>query len=426
MTTRRTVIALIILSALALTACAAPYVTRLPGGARISSTGAPNSGSADQSGIQDKLNAVNHKLADVELAARRGDYAGAKALQTEAYAIYESGPGTFLDSRNPALAQQIDGSFGPGAGSLQALIEARAAPDKISAGVNRLTLQLDQAATYTATDITATLAAFNSAAIILREGLEAVLIIAVILGYLRAAKRDPKYARLVFLGVASAVLLSLLTWWASVSLLSIIAISRQIIEGVTSLVAVAVLFYCTNWLFHKAYVVDWMMYVKQEAGKALATGSVLGLVALGFTVVYREGFETVLFYQTMLFNTDPTPVLTGLLAGLALLALIAFGVLSMSVKLPIRPFFTVTGALMLVLAFKFAGLGIREFQEAGLIGVTLIPWPLDNAILRDVLGVYPIIETLAAQAVMLLAVAVTFVISHWVWKRGAPAQAESA
>src|SRR5262245_52678068 len=159
----------------------------------------------------------------------------------------------------------------------------------------------------------------NSAIIILREGLEAVLVIAVITSYLKTTKRDPKLARMVYFGVGAAILLSIVLWILSVTLLTVTDEHREILEGVTSLLAVGVLFYVTNWLFHKAYVVDWMSFIKQETGKALATGSVIGLITLGFTVVFREGFETVLFYQTLLFSADPTPVWVGFLIGAAIL-----------------------------------------------------------------------------------------------------------
>jgi len=266
---------------------------------------------------------------------------------------------------------------------------------------------------------------FNSATIILREGLEAVLIIAVIMGYMKTTRRDPKYMRLVWLGVAAAILLSLATWLLSVTLLTVTEENREWLEGVTSLVAVGVLFYCTNWLFHKAYVVDWMSFIKQEAGKALATGSVLGLVALGFTVVYREGFETVLFYQTLLFSADPAPVLLGLGIGTVILIGLAYAALKLSVKLPVRPFFTVTGALMLLMAFKFMGIGIHELQEVGLIAETRLAFMTVSPLLKEILGVYPTVETFVAQAALLIIIAITFALSHFSWKRTA-AVAESA
>jgi high-affinity iron transporter len=422
MTIRPTLAALITAGALALTACAAPIAGQRITPEDVNPSAAFTLDSSAQDGVREKFDAVEDKLGALEDAARRGDYASAQALHAEAYALYESGPDKLVDNRDPALAGEIDEAFGSGEGTLLSLIQSRAAPDRIAAGVDGLKDHLDEAAAYSAASVTGTVAAFNSAAIILREGLEAVLILAVILGYMRTTRRAPKYARLVLLGVVVAVLLSLLTWWVSQRVLSVTSANRELLEGATSLLAVAVLFYCTNWLFHKAYVIDWMTFVKAEAGKALATGSALGLAALGFTVVYREGFETVLFYQAMLFNADPAPVLAGLAAGVALLALITFGVLSMSVRLPVRPFFTVTGALMIVLGFKFAGLGIHALQEAHLVGETLISGMGQSAILRDVLGIYPTVETLAAQALLVVGVGVTFTISRWQWKRAEAAQ----
>lgn len=403
---RRILTALFIAASVAaLSACAAPITT---------STGAAKDELPAQAG------AVKAKLDAAEQAAGRGDYAAAKSLEGEAYTLYESGLDKYVDSHDPALAESIDGQFGAGDGKLASLIAGGAPPDQIAAAADRLKDSLDEAAGYSS-GVTGVMAGVNSAIIILREGLEAVLILGIILGYMRTTRRDPKYARLVFAGVGAAVALSLATWWASQTILSAASLNRELLEGVTSILAVGVLFYCTNWLFHKAYVVDWMTFVKSEAGKALAAGSALGLVGLGFTVVYREGFETVLFYQAMMFNADPAPILAGLAIGLVLLSLIAYGVLKLSVSLPVRPFFSVTGALMLLLSVKFAGLGAHALHEAGLIGATGIPGMGDVAILRELLGIYPTVETLAAQLILLAAVAVTFGISSWQWKRSAAA-----
>jgi high-affinity iron transporter len=258
---------------------------------------------------------------------------------------------------------------------------------------------------------------FNSAAIILREGLEAVLVMAVITSYMKTTKRDPKFARMVYYGVGAAVILSIVLWVLSVTLLTVTEEHRVVLEGVTSLLAVCVLFYVTNWLFHKAYVVDWMTFIKQETGKALAAGSMYGLVMLGFTIVFREGFETVLFYQTLLFSAEPAPVFAGFLIGLVILAGLAFAVLKLSYRLPIRPFFTVTGLLLLILAFKFMGTGIHEFQEIGVFAETALAFIPNSAVLKQVFGIFPYAETIAGQLLLLAVLGMTFIISRWSWKR---------
>lgn len=263
---------------------------------------------------------------------------------------------------------------------------------------------------------------FYSATIILREGLEAVLIIGVILGYMKATHRDPKYAKLIYMGVGVGILLSLLTWAASLGILSITHTGKEMLEGITSLITVAVLFYTTNWLFHKAYVVDWMAFIKEESGRAMAAGSLLGLIALGFTVVYREGFETVLFYQTMLFNTDAASVLTGFVGGSVILIGLAYAILKLSVRLPIRPFFSITGGLLLLMAFRFTGMGIHALQEAGIFGESRLSFIPAHDLLKEILGVYPYLETLLAQVILLAVTGLTFVISRWQWKRAGLAE----
>ncbi len=174
-----------------------------------------------------------------------------------------------------------------------------------------------------------------------------------------------------------------------------------------------VLFFVTNWLFHKTYVVDWVSFVREKVGAALTNGSALTMAGLGFTVVYREGFETVLFYQAMLFDAAPLPTLIGFVLGAAIIIVIAVLILRMSKRLPLKPFFTGTTAIMLLLAFNFTGAGIRELQEAGVIGATLLPIVPENLILSETLGLYPTLETILAQVIFVAAIVVTFSYSRW-------------
>jgi high-affinity iron transporter len=131
------------------------------------------------------------------------------------------------------------------------------------------------------------------------------------------------------------------------------------------------------------------------------------LFVLAFLVVFREGFETVLFYEALLVRAHAaatvSSVWTGFLLGTVVLVVMAFVLFRYGVRIPVRPFFAVTGVLLYLLAFKFAGGGVRELQEAGWVGVT--PAPIPNvAWLRDWFAIYPFVEPLAAQAILVLAV----------------------
>jgi len=248
------------------------------------------------------------------------------------------------------------------------------------------------------------------------------LILGAILGYLRATNSPRKFSAWVCAGTAAAILLSVFTWWAAQSLITITVAQREIIEGVASLVAVAVLFYVTNWLFEKVYVVDWIVFVKEQVSKALNTGSALALAGLSFTVVYREGFETVLFYQALLFDAGASSVWLGFFIGSVIIIGVAYAILKLSKRLPLKPFFTVTGLLLMLLAFNFMGSGIRELQEAGMISAHLLMWIPENLILMELFGIFPTLETTLAQVLFLLILLATFSFSLWRKKKQSTAR----
>jgi high-affinity iron transporter len=207
--------------------------------------------------------------------------------------------------------------------------------------------------------------------------------------------------------------LSVLLWWAAQSLITVTVAQREVIEGVSSLLAVVVLFYVTNWLFEKVYVVDWIAYVKEQVGKALNSGSALALAGLGFTVVFREGFETVLFYQALAFDAQASSIWLGFIIGAVIIFAIAYAILKLSKRLPLKPFFAVTGLLLMFLAFNLTGAGVRGLQEAGLVSAHLLAWIPENLILMELFGVYPTLETTLAQILFLLLLIATFSYSVW-------------
>jgi len=353
-------------------------------------------------------------LDGVVVAAEEGRYDDAERTRLEAYAVFEGGPEQRLANRMPLLSRELEGLFWEGIHGepgLAVLIRAEAAPARIAAVIDRIKPRLAEADTVLASGLTGIFAALNSLAIIVREGLEAVLIIGAIVGYLRTTGEPQKYRTWVYGGVLAAIGLSLATWWAASTIITITVANRELIEGLTSLIAVAVLFYVTNWLFHKVYVLDWLAFVKQNVGQAISSGSAFGLAALGFTVVYREGFETVLFYQALLFDADPAWVLGGFLVGLSIILAVAYAILHLGQRLPLKPFFTVTGVLLLLLAFSFTGSGIRELQEAGVVSVTLLPIVPEHLLLMEILGIFPTVETTLAQLLFVVALVMTFALS---------------
>jgi FTR1 family protein len=251
--------------------------------------------------------------------------------------------------------------------------------------------------------------AANAFAILLREGLEAVLLVAALLAYLAAADPTKKYRRQIYIGVLAGCVATLGTWFIARLVVPIGGASRELVEGITGLIAVAVLLYVSNWLFQKTYIHDWKDYLKRHVGAAITNGSAFAMASLAFAAIYREGFETVLFYQALVFDSGTTAVLAGFLPGLALILLIGFGIIKLGVKLPLKKMFSVTNAILLYLAFVLLGKCFYNLQEAGIFAPHPIRWIPDYAALRQVLGLYPLVETTAAQAAYLCLVTATFI-----------------
>lgn len=382
----------------------------------------------DQTVVDQVVIEINRLLGEMTTAAQKGDYEQAEDLRAQAYLAFEDGLEHQLANRDPELKEEIEGLFWEGRENqpgLATLVAAQAPAAEIGVQVEHIDEELEEAQDLLGVSMAGPLAILNSMAIIIREGLEAILIISAVLGYLRATRRDAKYQRWVYAGVLLGIALSVATWWASTSLIQITAANRELMEGVVSLLAVGVLFYVTNWLFHQVYVVGWMNFIKDEIGKSLRAGSLVGLVFLSFTVVYREGFETVLFYQALMFDASPAMVLAGFVLGAAIIIGIAVVILRLSGRVPIKPLFTATGIVLLFLAIRFSGVGVHELQEAGVIGISSLPaLPTDN-LLANALGIFPTVETLAAQMLLLGGVGVTFAFSRWQWARRAAREAQA-
>jgi high-affinity iron transporter len=363
---------------------------------------------------------IDTLLDEVVAAAADGRYLEAERTRIEAYGLFESGPELRLANRAPVLSREIEGLFWEGSGGqpgLYTLLDQEADVAALQTTVNVVRVKLTEAETFLSGALTTPLAAVNSAIIIIREGLEAVLIIGAILAYMFKTGAPRRFIAWVFAGVAGAIALSIATWFAAETILTITPVQRELIEGITSLIAVVVLFYVTNWLFHKVYVVDWMQFVRDQTDKALNNGQAIGLAALGFTVVYREGLETVLFYQALLFDAEPPPVLLGFAVGLVFILIVAYAILYLSKRLPLKPLFTVTTLLLLVLAFSFTGSGVRELQEAGVVSTTLLPWFPENLLLMELFGLFPTLETVMAQVIFAALIVVTFSFSRWQSRR---------
>lgn len=243
----------------------------------------------------------------------------------------------------------------------------------------------------------------NSFLIILREGLEAILVISALTAWLVKSGHQKK-VRVVYMGALIALAASVLTALALHLLLPISGAGREALEGATMLLAAAVLFYVSYWLIARAGAAKWQSHVKSLAEGALSRANLFSLGFASFLAVYREGAETILFYFAAYSSSggDGMSMLGGFWAGAAVLAVCFYIIKYTTLRLPIGPFFTATSVLLYYLAFSFTGNGVLELQEAGLLNAT----PVDMVPVISFFGIYPTVEGLALQGLLVVALIV--------------------
>ncbi len=345
------------------------------------------------------------RLLDDALAAYRRGEPRAVYLVSDAYFLFDPLEKTLTVAAEP-LARRAEARFGelravmshPGREAEAASIVAALGEDLAAA---RAALA-PRVATGRANTVV------QAALIILREGFEVVLILGALLAY--AVRSGSRRLRAPILwGAASGAAASVITAYALARLLQASGAAAEVIEGATMLLAAVVLFTVSYWLISKAEAERWQRYIEGKVSSAIATGNLLALAGAAFLAVYREGVETVLFYQALIAAApgQTAAILAGLAIGALALAIVYVLYQRLGRRLPLRQFFLGTGALLYYLAVVFAGKGVGELQEAGLVPTTAVPW-----IPRlDIVGIYPTVETLAAQGLLLLcavyAVAVT-------------------
>jgi high-affinity iron transporter len=251
---------------------------------------------------------------------------------------------------------------------------------------------------------------FQSFLIILREGFEAILVLGAVVAFLIKTGHRERL-RSIWVGLTLGVLASLATAVVLKTLLGAMPASRSLVEAITMLVAVAVLFSVSYWLISKVEAAKWQKFIREKVTSALEHGGGKALTLVAFLAVYREGAETALFYQA-LFNGGPNvgvPLALGILVGLAALAVIFTLFYRYGVRIPMRPFFAVTSILLYYMAFVFMGKGIRELQEANVMPITVVP----GAPHVDAMGIYPSMETLTAQGILILLLIFATVKTFW-------------
>ena len=244
--------------------------------------------------------------------------------------------------------------------------------------------------------------------VLLREGLEAILVVAAIIAYLVKAGHKDK-VRHIYWGIAAGLVASGLVALLFTLLFNGNGPQQEILEGVVALVAMLMLLYTSNWMLSKSSVESWNHYIRSRTVAAISKGSVISLALLSFLAVFREGAETVMFYQAI-FAMAPggsREIWAGFAAAAVVLVIVFVLIRFTSVKIPIRPFFIITSLLMAVMVVIFAGGGVHALIEGDLVPATYLP----GVPTSDWIGLYPYTQTIGAQILAALVVVVLAIVS---------------
>jgi len=344
------------------------------------------------------------RLTDSLAAYAAGDRDEAYAIAVEAYLegyeLMESNIGVV----DPGLGTETEAAMTDYRNLIRkdaplALLETSV--ENIGALLDTIEVRLDKTALSGKT-------AFVSALLILlREGLEALLVVAALAAFLiKTDRRDG----LIYLyaGIGGAFLAGGATWVAANTWVDISGAHRELAEGFAALFAALMLFSVGFWMQRKSSAQQWRIFIENRLQRHLGAGTLWGLAGLSFIAVYREIFEVVLFYQALWVQTSPqgqSMIFTGLLAAAALLLVLGWLILRYSTRLPLRQFFAFSGLFMFVLAFVFTGNGIAALQEAGKIPLD----PINMPAIR-LLGIYPNMQSLGVQ---LLLVVITVIMLYY-------------
>lgn len=358
--------------------------------------------STSKGSVRDNIDQIRLKLLDMLTLYKKGSYDDAFSTARSAYLDNYENIELPLRPIDPDFTLDMEIKFA----ELRNLIETKIPYDKIQDKVFEIRQGLDESERLVSgTGVIAPTIAFStSLSIFFREGLEATLIIAAILTYLEASRND-RFKKHVYYGIVVAIAATGITWFIAQYIVQISGANRELIEAIASLSAVAVLFWVSFWVLNKIETKKWIEFVKAKVWKATTTGSLLVFVMLSFLTVYREGFETVLFYQALLSFAKYMEwyVVAGLISGLAVILGVAYIMRKVGKKLPLRLLFGVTMGVGAYMSIAFMGNAVRSLQELGYIHTTpmfgIIP-RLDINV-AEMTGIHPTLETFVAQIILL-------------------------
>jgi high-affinity iron transporter len=352
--------------------------------------------------VRNNIDQIRIKLDETLRLYREGNADGAFLTSRSAYLDSYENVEIPLRPIDPDFTLDMEIKFA----ELRNLIQARAPYEQVEAKVVEIRRGLDESERLVSgTGVLAPAIAFSTSfSIIFREGLESALIVGAILTYLEAS-RNERFKKHVYYGIVLAFAATAVTWFIAQYIIQISGASRELIEAIAGVSAVAVLFWVSFWILNKVETKKWIEFVKAKVWKATTTGSVMVFVMLSFFTVYREGFETVLFYQAMLSFAKYMEwyVVAGLVLGLAVITAATFVVRKLGRKLPLRVLFGLTMGIGAYMSIAFMGNAVREFQEVGYIPTTHLIGTVPRLDINTatMTGIHPTLETIVAQVILL-------------------------
>lgn len=331
-----------------------------------------------------ELDIIRTQIDAVVTAAATNNWAAAETARLDAYSLLEMGTEARIAVFNPELKLKLENLMwnGQNPDGLARLIAAEAPESEFLATKEALTEALAETAQILGTEVAPAAIATNAGIIVFREGLEAVLILAALMGGLRKGPML-KLRRPMWMGAAGAFVATAGTWWVMQKTIGLLGEYGEKLEAVVSLIAIAVLLLIMNWFFHQVYWNDHIhsfqktKYQLTHANKKEEKKSQLlqwwGLMVLGFTAIYREGFETVLFLQSLILQGGTATVLSGTLVGLLLVIGMGALVFYWQAKLPMKDLLIFTGVLICAVLGVMVGNTIHTMQLVGWFPVTPLP-----------------------------------------------------
>lgn len=304
------------------------------------------------------------------------------------------------------LKTKIEGNFG----EVVALMKAGVSVERLQQAADNLGANLDAALEKTSGSSSPWALFVYALTIILREGFEALIIVAAVVAYLLKTGNEKRMS-IVYSSLGVAVVLSfVMAWVMNLIFAGAAGQKREVMEGAVMLIAVGLLFYVGFWLLSNAGAKKWSKYIQSHVSESISAGSAKALWWTVFLAVFREGAETVLFYQALIFDAKDSAgysmIALGFVVGLIVLLVTYYVFKIFAIKIPIKPFFLVTSAIIFYMSIVFVGKGLMEFVE----GKIFVPTKIEGFPTIEWLGIYPYYESLVPQAIMIAALIIGVII----------------